>query len=696
MDLVSDDGLRAEDRRTIDRICDRFERQLQEGARPQIEDYLVDVESPLRPHLFRQLLLVELEMRYGAGEHPSVEEYRRRFPELISVVGRAFVQGSAHAARKADSHDTDKTTEAHTQAVVAPAADCKSGDLLVGRHIHNHRLEERLGKGGMGWVYRATHTLLGCQRAVKIIMPSIATNEQIVRRFREEAKAISMLSHQNIVRLHDFGEDGGILYLVMEYLEGEDLGKRVERLGPLDVSEALELMRQAAAGVAYAHGQRRVHRDLKPRNLFRTTDGTCKVLDFGLVKALQETGGTWVATTRSSLDLNVSDQLMLTEGHSRLGTPGYMSPEQLEDPRVVNERSDIYSLGCTLYFLVAGKHAFSGRPEEIREATRAGNFAAPRSIRSDVSVLLNDFILKMMHRNPEERPETAGQVVHRLGQLKRWDASLDKGTGQTESQVRWAQRFFLPIVILIALLPTLLLIYPNSEFNWKIVSDEAAEKFKLVRIIINGVGIVAGLIGGSVVSWPVARTLQRILKGEPVTESDVRAARHRCLRLGMYAMWINLFGWMAAGPSYPALLHFLGMDLTWPSVVQFVLSLTLYGLVAAIYAYFLVSFVSLRVAYPLLLDRALPTDDEPDQIQRESRRSGLLENAAMVAPMLCILTIVCVRSASGEDQAVASSVFALVAVGLVAYPFAVYAARFMRRQLGNIYFVMTGERSGVV
>ncbi|MCK1823584.1 serine/threonine protein kinase, partial [Streptomyces sp. XM83C] len=216
--------------------------------------------------------------------------------------------------------------------------------LVQGRY----RLLERIGRGGMGEVWRARDESLGRQVAVKCLRPAGPQHDpafaRVVReRFRREARVAAGLQHRGVTVVHDFGESDGVLFLVMELLQGRDLSRLLEdnRGHPLPVPDVVDIAGQVAAALAYTHRQGIVHRDLKPANIVRLTDGTVKICDFGIARLGHDIG----FTTR------------LTGTGIAMGTPHYMSPEQIGGDEV-DHRSDLYSLGCVLYEIATGTPPF--------------------------------------------------------------------------------------------------------------------------------------------------------------------------------------------------------------------------------------------------------------------------------------------------------------------------------------------------
>jgi tRNA A-37 threonylcarbamoyl transferase component Bud32 len=256
-----------------------------------------------------------------------------------------------------------------------------------------------LGSGGMGVVYAATHAVMGRRVAVKVIHPHLCGSPAATERFRREVRAAARLAHPHIVTAYDAGQAGGRPFLVMEYVEGESLGDRLERLGPLSVAEACAAVRQAALGVQHAHDHGLIHRDLKPHNLMCAAGGTVKVCDFGLAA---------LADDRPALPAG-------TAANALMGTPDYMAPEQAEDARAADGRADVYALGCTLYHLLTGQAPF---PEEsvvlklVSHRTRERPQA--RRVRPDLPAELEGVLRRAMARRPADRYQTPAELAEAL------------------------------------------------------------------------------------------------------------------------------------------------------------------------------------------------------------------------------------------------------------------------------------------
>jgi serine/threonine-protein kinase len=278
------------------------------------------------------------------------------------------------------------------------------GDVISAKY----RLDSVLGTGGMGKVFGATHLGLGQKVAIKVLTvePSDARLEEARERFLREGRATAALVSDHVVRIHDVGTlESGALFMVMEQLRGQDLGQLLQANGPFTLELAAECVRQAAAGIAAAHGQGIVHRDLKPSNLFLTqrSDGSplIKVLDFGISKNMQ-----------SDLEAITGS---LTVTRSVLGTPFYMSPEQVRDAKKVDFRTDVWSLGLILHELLSGSPAFEGTTlPGVCASIVADPPAALRLKRPEVPVELEDIVLKCLEKEPARRFQTAAALVAEL------------------------------------------------------------------------------------------------------------------------------------------------------------------------------------------------------------------------------------------------------------------------------------------
>lgn len=262
-------------------------------------------------------------------------------------------------------------------------------------------IEKHAGRGGMGDVYLGFQKTLKRPTAIKLLRPNRSNSNTAAARFKEEMRVVAMLDHPNLVKAYDGGEYEGRLYLAMELLDGETLADYVKRKGPFAPQRACQICMKAARGLQHAHEANIYHRDIKPGNIMFTRDGKIKVLDLGLAFAPQDLIS---AGERESVSL--------------AGTPEYMAPEQSRDPKSVDARSDIYSLGCTLYFLLTGAPPFPRNRfpsvASLMNAHQKEPVPDVRMLRGDVSDELAETLNRMLCKDPLGRPQSAIEVCKLL------------------------------------------------------------------------------------------------------------------------------------------------------------------------------------------------------------------------------------------------------------------------------------------
>lgn len=298
-------------------------------------------------------------------------------------------------------------------SLLARLADLKIIRQLAGesqklQSIGPFEFIEEIGRGGMGAVYKARHRQLGKIQAVKVIHTDGTSNPELLARFKREVRAIGSLSHPNIIAAHHADVENGSPYLVMDYVEGDSLSniqKNLKSSGKqISVAAACEVIRQASLGIQYAHEQEITHRDIKPGNMVLDLHGVVRVLDLGLAQLRgQET------------ETEVTE---LTRGDQILGTPDFMSPEQLRSTRSVDSRTDIYSLGATLYVLLTGSTPYPSEPGEgfIAKANRILNAPVPdaRKLRPEIPKQLAQIVSKCLQKSADKRFQTAGELAQAL------------------------------------------------------------------------------------------------------------------------------------------------------------------------------------------------------------------------------------------------------------------------------------------
>ena len=268
-----------------------------------------------------------------------------------------------------------------------------------------------LGRGGMGSVLLGRQISLDRKVALKVMHPRIAKNPGFVARFTREAYAAAQLTHHNVVQIYDIGEDRGQHFFSMEFVPGQSLMELVRKEGKLAPETAVGYILQAARGLRYGHNQGMVHRDIKPDNLMLNLEGIVKVADLGLVKLpsgdLPQQAGALPPT-----DDDVDGNTELTRAGSAMGTPAYMPPEQARDSATVDQRADIYSLGCTLYVLITGKPPFEGKTAlEIISKHQSQPIVPPEVVVKRVPKALSAILMKMMAKKPDDRHQNMDEVI---------------------------------------------------------------------------------------------------------------------------------------------------------------------------------------------------------------------------------------------------------------------------------------------
>ncbi len=312
-----------------------------------------------------------------------------------------------------------------------------------------YRVGELLGVGGMGAVYKAEHLLMERPVALKVLNRELIDKPATIERFRREVRAAARLTHPNIVAGFDAEQAGDVHFLVMEYVEGVSLARLIAEKGPLPVEQACDYIRQAALGLEHAHERGMVHRDIKPQNLMLTPAGQVKILDFGLARFVMESVPAGAMLGEEGATVSLSPEGLIQNGDCPrfestakpltqigivMGTPDYIAPEQARDSHVADIRADIYSLGCTLYDLLAGHAPFpSGSAVQKVKAHLERTPRPLRDLRRDVPPELAKIIERMMAKDPAQRYQTPVEVAAALTpylappkppRRKRWPALL--------------------------------------------------------------------------------------------------------------------------------------------------------------------------------------------------------------------------------------------------------------------------------
>jgi superkiller protein 3 len=403
----------------VNKAAERFERAWKKGPRPRIEDYLMEVPESQWPPLLQELMRVEGELRAQAGEEPNAEEYRRRFPEYDDVIASVFASALARSVRN---------TLPSTEGAATIAARDQSGKLPPELANHpDYEIIRELGHGGMGVVFLAHNRITGLDVVLKVIGVDIIKSRGVRDRFQREIRAVVRLHHPNIVTAHTAFHCGESLVFAMEYVDGLDLARLVKAKGPMPVKHASYFVHQAALGLQHAHEAGMVHRDIKPGNLMLTHKrgkAVIKILDFGLAKAEREEKVLDPVAAGPSREPGEAGGLTLPG--EMLGTPDFIAPEQIADSQKADIRADIYSLGCTLYYLLSGRAPFPSK--STRDTLRAHGVMEAlllNLVRPEVPAELAALVAKMMAKEPDRRFQTPNEVAGALAPCFKKQAAPD-------------------------------------------------------------------------------------------------------------------------------------------------------------------------------------------------------------------------------------------------------------------------------
>lgn len=341
--------------------------------------------------------------RLGDAERTAVESHIETCPACQNRLEQLVSAGGPAPERQTVSWDRPEPDEAFLDRLrqLAPRTQPAAAETVSVQQVGPYQILGHLGRGGMGTVYRARHRELDKVVALKVL-PADRVDEVAVARFRNEMRAAGRLGHPNIVAATDAGRVDGTYYLAMDFVDGLDLARVVERVGPLPVADACELLRQAAVGLGHAHEQGLVHRDVKPNNLMLARGGTVKILDLGLA--------------RTRVGEPAPDGL--TTSGVILGTADYIAPEQIGNAQAADARADVYGLGMTLFFLLAGSPPFAGDKHRLWLDKLRAHQVEPvppiRDRRPDVPAALANLLEKMVAKDTADRPATAAAVAEAL------------------------------------------------------------------------------------------------------------------------------------------------------------------------------------------------------------------------------------------------------------------------------------------
>lgn len=317
--------------------------------------------------------------------------------------------------QKEPSESDTKTMETYTKEI-------EVGSIFAGRY----KILEKLGKGGMGVVYKALDVEIQEYVALKLLNPEIASNKKMIDRFRNEMKYARKITHKNVCRMYHLSKEEETFYFTMEYLTGEDLKSFIERSGRLPEAKAIAITKQICRGLTEAHSLGIVHRDLKPRNIMINKEGNAQIMDFGIARSIEAKGMTETGTT--------------------IGTPDYMSPEQVEG-REVDQRSDIYSLGIIFYEIVTGRTPFKGNtPYSIALKQKTEVPQDPMKFNPQLSIYLSRLILKCLEKDKNKRYQSAKELFSELNNIEKEIPPIKKVRSERKKEEKTSKKHFRPLV----------------------------------------------------------------------------------------------------------------------------------------------------------------------------------------------------------------------------------------------------------
>lgn len=330
---------------------------------------------------------------------------------------------------------------------------------IIGKTIDNYRILEIIGRGGMGVVLKALDINLDKIVALKMIDPFLAKNEEFVRRFQREAKALAKLENPNIVAVHALRKTEAGFFLVMEYVESKTLSQYLSERGAFTITEVVAITKQVLNAIKHAHEAGIIHRDIKPNNILLSNDGKVKVMDFGLAKVIQDKGQTVTMTQASA------------------GTLYYMSPEQIKGLKNVDNRSDIYSIGMTIYEMVTGRVPFENTDSDftIQKQIVDGEIPSPNVFTQGIPKQLLNIILKAIDKNADKRYQNISEIEDDLARVesqlttnvKTKPTVKIKDGKSRHNKNKGKVKFFLlsTIMAIVSLIVIYFLIFPNFDTN---------------------------------------------------------------------------------------------------------------------------------------------------------------------------------------------------------------------------------------
>jgi CheY-like chemotaxis protein/tRNA A-37 threonylcarbamoyl transferase component Bud32 len=339
---------------------------------------------------------------YSSGNLAEITGRNDELGRLARVFDRMATEVRAREDRLRNQvEDLRREIESASDGTSSTGSQLDHANLPTSeRFADRYEITTPLGQGAMGAVYRARDLELDEEIAIKTLRPELVVDPMLIERFKTEIRLARRITHHNVVRTHDFGEWSGVYYLTMEYVEGMTVRHLIDSRGRLGVPATLAIASQLAQALEVAHGVGVIHRDVKPQNLLLDADGVLKVMDFGIARLSEATMG-------------------ITETGLSVGTPAYMSPEQLLAESALDERSDLYAVGVVLYECLTGSLPFAAKsPMSLVAMMLSEEPTAPHEVNGDIPPALSGLILQLLAKQPDQRLSSARELGERLAQLE--------------------------------------------------------------------------------------------------------------------------------------------------------------------------------------------------------------------------------------------------------------------------------------
>ena len=391
----SKDPLPVAQQQEIDRLCSEFEAQWRRGEQPRIEDFLTEAASPQLAALFTELIAAEVDLRQGAGEDVRIDEYHERFPDQRDAVEAGWALIADRPQRDPRPPSTQDFSRDHEQDTGGdPVEPLPNPPQPIPDMIGRYKILGELGEGGFGRVFLAQDTQLQRKVAIKVPGQRRLSSTKNIDRFLQEARTAAQLKHPRLVVVYDVQQDGDQVYIVQEFIDGQDLSRWTQATRP-STQQIVNLVKEVVEAVGFAHQHDLVHRDLKPANLLVDRHGHPHVADFGL------------AVDENSQGLRKGEVC---------GTPAYMSPEQVRGlTHVLDGRSDLWSIGVILYELLTDRRPFRGASTaEIFDNVKHRDPKPLRQIKPEIPGELERICLKCLQKRQTDRYASAAELLEDL------------------------------------------------------------------------------------------------------------------------------------------------------------------------------------------------------------------------------------------------------------------------------------------